>query len=227
MKMWHSFRGQRSQDYPPGPIPDALIQEETFIFLGKQRPANSIDVGLILDDFDRLLPLYEFVEDKEASFPLPIPESQRNKDFTFSPGNKARASDITINRTAQTIEKKHQHNILQAALYEHLNSLYAGNVSGEQPTTDGTSIDIAVKEGDVFTYYEIKTALSARECIRQALGQLLEYAYWPKAIPAIRLVVVGNPPLDKDAKIYIETLRAKFSIPIEYRQFDEESGRLM
>ena len=108
---------------------------------------------------------------------MAVPSGQRDKEFDFSPGNKARVVDITINRTAQTIEKKHQHNILQAALYRHLDSIHTDDVSGEQKTVDGTCIDIAVREGDALTYYEIKTALSARECIRQALGQLLEYAY--------------------------------------------------
>lgn len=227
MEMWHFQKGQRSHNYPLGAIPDALIQEGNFIFLGKKQPADAIDVDVILEGFDRLLPLYEFVEDKEASFPLSVPSIERSKAFVFSPGNKARAVDITINRTAQTIEKKHQHNILQSAIYEHLNAMYVDKVSGEQRTVDGTCIDIVVEEGDALTYYEIKTALSARECIRQALGQLLEYAYWPKATPAHRLVVVGKPPLDKDAKAYLSTLNDNFSIPIEYQQFDEDLGCLV
>jgi len=227
MEMWHFQKGQRSHGYPIGAIPDALIQEGNFILLGKKQPVNAIDVGLILDDFDALLPLYEFVEDKTASFPLSVPSDQRAAAFVFSPGNKARAVEITINRTAQTIEKKHQHNILQSAIYEHLDALHRDNVSGEQRTVDGTCIDIVVRDGEAFTYYEIKTALSARECIRQALGQLLEYAYWPKATSAHRLVVVGKPPLDKEAKAYLATLNDKFSIPIEYQQFDEDLACLV
>jgi hypothetical protein len=40
------------------------------------------------------------------------------------------------------------------------------------------------------------------------------------------LVIVGEPVYDADAKTYIRKLRKEFSLPIEYQQFDVESGRL-
>ena len=86
---------------------------------------------------------------------------------------------------------------------------------------------MAVRQGDEYTYYEIKTGLSAQSCIREALGQLLEYSYWPGAQSATRLVIIGEPPLDKHAKTYLETLQKEFSLPMEYRQFDMNSSRLV
>lgn len=60
-----------------------------------------------------------------------------------------------------------------------------------------------------------------------AARELLEYSYWPGAQSAARLVIVGEPPLDKDAKAYLKSLRTKFSLPMEYRQFDMTSRRLV
>jgi hypothetical protein len=100
-------------------------------------------------------------------------------------------------------------------------------VSGEQLTANGTYIDVAVREGNEYIYYEIKTGLSAQSCIREAIGQLLEYSYWPGAQSATRLVIVGEPQFDEHAKAYLETLKKKFSLPLEYRQFDMNLGLLL
>jgi hypothetical protein len=197
LEMWNWSDGSRSNNYPVAPIPDSQVKDQTFIFIGRLQPTNAIYVGVILDDFDRLQPLYEFVEGT-ATFPPQAPESQR-KGFVWSPGNKARVTGTTFERSAQTVEKSLRHNQIQPALFEHLKSIYGDSVSGEQLTADGTFIDVAVRQGGEYTYYEIKTGLSAQSCIREALGQLLEYSYWPGAQPATRLVIVGEPPLDKNA----------------------------
>jgi hypothetical protein len=222
--MWHWSAGDRSNNYPVASIPDSQVKAGTFIFIGKSQPANAIHVGVVLDDFDRLLPLYEFVEGTTA-FPAQAPQSER-KGFVWSPGNKARMIATSFDRPAQTVEKSLRHNQLQAALFEHLKSIHGNGVSGEQITADGTYVDVAVCQGGEYTYYEIKTGLSAQSCIREALGQLLEYSHWPGAQPAARLFIVGEPPLDDDARVYLETLRKRYSLPLEYQQFDMKSGRL-
>lgn len=224
-EMWNWSDDTRSDNYPVAPIPDSQVKEGIFIFVGKLQPANAIHVGMILDDFDRLLPLYEFAEGT-APFPAQAPESQRN-GFIWSPGNKVRAAATTFERPAQTVDKSLRHNQIQCALFVHLKSLYGDSVSGEQLTADGTYIDVAVRQHGEYIYYEIKTGLSAQSCIREALGQLLEYSYWPGAERATLLIIVGEPPFDKGAKAYVETLRQQFSLPLEYRQFNMNSSRLV
>jgi hypothetical protein len=61
-EMWHWFDRERSNNYPVASIPDSQVKAGTFIFIGRPQPANAIHVGMILEDFDRLVPLYEFVE---------------------------------------------------------------------------------------------------------------------------------------------------------------------
>jgi len=136
LEMWNWSVGSRSDNYPVAPIPDSQVKVRTFIFIGRLQPANAIHVGMILDDFDTLLPLYEFVEGT-AAFPAQAPEGQR-KGFIWSPGNKARATGLTFQRSAQTVEKSLRHNQIQPALFEYLKSIYGDSVSGEQPTSDGT-----------------------------------------------------------------------------------------
>jgi hypothetical protein len=63
MKMWHwSRKAGRSPLYTPSVIPAEHCVEGFFIFLGKLQRFPNIDFEAILNDFDRLLPLYKYVE---------------------------------------------------------------------------------------------------------------------------------------------------------------------
>jgi hypothetical protein len=94
-EMWNWSDRVRSENYPVAPIPDSQVEAGSFIFIGRLQPTDAINLSLILDDFDRLLPLYEFVEGT-ATFPPQAPESQR-KGFVWSPGNKARVTGRSSN----------------------------------------------------------------------------------------------------------------------------------
>jgi hypothetical protein len=221
--MWHWLGDVRSENYPVAAIPDKLVRKGMFIFIGAVQPDDEVDVDWILDDFDRLLPLYQYVEGKE-SFPKLSPGK---RSFIWTPGNKARAPRTAYERSSATVDKSLRHNIVQAALFDYLESIHGrGNTSGEQNSGNGTSVDVAVKDREIYTYYELKTGLSAQSCIREAIGQLMEYSFWPGAQRAAKLVVVGEPAYDSEAKAYIKKLRMDFSLPIEYQQFDMKSGRL-
>ena len=177
----------------PAPIPDSLIKEaDVFIMLGATCGVDAVSVARVLDDFDRLPPLYEFVEEETN---LATGPAGRGGNFEWLPGNKPRAAGFSYNRPEENIDVAQRHNTLQEALFPHLEGMHGrDNVSGEQDRGDGTFIDVAVKKDSRYTYYEVGTGLSARSCIREAFGQLMEYAYWPPVGPDIeRLVIVGEP----------------------------------
>jgi hypothetical protein len=215
--MWHWDDG-RTPNFPVSTIPNEAIHQGNFIFIGALQPADRVSIDWTLDDFDRLLPLYQYVESQE---PLPRVREKARKGFIWSPGNKARAARTTYERNAAAINKNLRHNTIQDALFNHLEALYGkDDTSGEQDCGNHTLVDVAVRDGEDYTYYELRTAPTAQLCIREAIGQLLEYSYWPGAQQATRLVVVGEPPCDKETAAYIRKLQRQFSLPIEYRQFD-------
>ena len=57
-----------------------------------------------------------------------------------------------------------------------------------------------------------------RLALRHAIGQLLEYTYWPAPARPKRLVVVTDRPLDAQAAAYLCTLEAETGLAIGYRQ---------
>jgi hypothetical protein len=108
---------------------------------------------------------------------------------------------------------------LQAKLYKSLSAKYGrANVGTEIQSGAGTRIDLVLKRGGAFWFYEIKTSSSPRECIREAIGQLLEYSNWRNPKLVTRLIVVGEHPLDSDASEYLKQLRESYSLPIHYEQ---------
>ena len=80
-------------------------------------------------------------------------------------------------------------------------------------------VDLAAQTKDKqIIFFEIKTVPDARLCIRQALGQLMEYSYFPNTNHAQKLVVVGIGKRTKDIETYIKNLNKSFNIPIDYLQ---------
>jgi hypothetical protein len=215
-RMWHFVQKHRSEMQPPAPISPALAQEGVFIYLGTL--SSRLDIERILSDFDRLLPLYVFVEGAGDDRPA----LTRPSGFRFSPGCGTAASFTTATVTERTLDIDLRHNVLKRALHDFFSEQDgAPNVGSENPTGIDfqTRIDVVRRLPTGFWFYEIKTALSARACIREALGQLLEYSIWPGAQQAERLVVVGEPVFDEQARAFLGRLRELFGLPIDYQQF--------
>lgn len=80
-------------------------------------------------------------------------------------------------------------------------------------------VDLAAQTKDKqIIFFEIKTHPNARLCIRQALGQLMEYSYFPNTNHAQKLIVVGIGEKTQDVQEYIDYLNDNFRIPINYQQ---------
>lgn len=215
MRMWHYY-GQRSLDYMPASIPPELITNGVFLFLGKRQPLERLDYEAILNCLDRLLPLYKYIEGGGALPPIPTITAV---PFEFRAGPAPRTPSARASLAERELDINLRHNVLEEALYHRLADEYgAKNMRAEQPSGAGTIIDVVVRHKGKFHFYEIKNAQSPRACLRQALGQLLEYAFWPGAQVATRLVVVGEAALDEEGTEYLGTLKRRFSVPVEYEQ---------
>ncbi len=215
MMLWNYRNGIRSQNQPPAPIPDPWVRVNVFICLGKLQHVEEVDYDEILSDFDRLLPLYEFVEGS-AAFPA---VSTSEAGFRFRAGCRLKPTRTGKTQAERQLDVTLRHNELQSALYELLSSEYGpDSVGTEIPSGSAARVDVVLRLPETYWFYEIKTAGSARACIREALAQLLEYSYWPGAPGAERLVIVGEPELDSEAAAYIVFLRTQFGLPVDYQQ---------
>ena len=207
----------RSRNRAPQRVAEYLYRPGTFVFVGRQAPFEAFDPERVLRDFDILLPVYEFVEFEPDGAP---PALYAQRGFVFEPDRAApenRARATTVTRKPGVSEVSLRHGVLQDALKSELER--EGAVARiENRDGRGGYIDlVALRDGE-YEFYEIKTDATARLAIRHAIGQLLEYAYWPAPARPKRLVVVAEQPLDAEAADYLRTLEAETGLAIGYRQ---------
>jgi hypothetical protein len=153
------------------------------------------------------------VEDEGAEF-----------EFHFQSGHNPKKEGEVEHKTRKERAKARMlHNEIQTALYNYLALIHGKENVG----TENCGVDVVVKLEDGCVFYEIKTDNSVVACIRQAIGQLLEYAYWPDKENAKRLVIVSQNGLTAKTKLYLEHLRTRFGMPIYYEQFDVNAHELV
>lgn len=144
-------------------------------------------------------------------------------------GNDKGVSATSYIREETTVQISYLHKEISEKLVKLLRKKYGkDNVTPEHPAGYGDNrIDIVVKTAQGLIFYEIKTYPSVRNSIRQAFGQIVEYAMWTEGTRAAEMVIVTQPTLEiNEVKKYMSHLRAQFHIPIYYQSFDVEKCEL-
>lgn len=121
---------------------------------------------------------------------------------------------------ATTVDLAHRR--LQLRLYRWL----CGRHGRAAVRMEFECVDLRVTLPDGATFYEIKMETSAKKCIREAIGQLIEYSTYVDAAKAKTWVVVGDPAPNVHERAYLSHLRKTFNLPLYYAQFDWETGAL-
>ena len=213
--MWHYYCSDRSNISNVQEIDESLIKEHTFIFIGTI--IQRIDYDFILQTFDDLLELYIFVENDSLVDNDEIIHKPDNS-FVFNPSRKGLVTQRSYSSIEKAISVDVRHSILQQKLYTDLVLMHGSSKVSLENSVNGKSIDIVLKIDSGYWFYEIKTNSSAKECIRAAMGQVMEYAFWPGITNAEKLIIAGEFPIDDKTNNYLKYIRNKFSLPIEYLQ---------
>ncbi|HUI91139.1 MAG TPA: hypothetical protein VLX68_02725 [Chitinivibrionales bacterium] len=216
-QMWSHYGNERSNIGPVKEITEDLLKLHTFIFIGKLVDEKKIDLRQILQTYDELLKPYVFVEKVDNS---EIIEFEQNEDgeFSFEVKKRKLPKNREYTLESKSINLSVRHTLVQEKLMEILCKKFGyENVSAEHQI-GGKKIDIVLKDGNKYVFYEIKMNGSAKACIRDAIGQLMEYAYWPNKQNADSLVVVGEEEIDSKTEVYLKHLNNKYNLPIQYEQ---------
>jgi len=215
-RMWHWQKG-RSDIYSVKEISANLLTSDTFIFIGKLNVGDGINYTEILKTFDELLTPYIYVEKCSASGIIES-EWQEAEEFEFRSGKR----NLVYKRTHSTKEKfadlDVRHSLIQEKLAAKLVAEYGEDNVSIENTCFGKSIDVVLRQGTEYTFYEVKTCGSAKACIREALGQIMEYAYWPGRCHAAKIVIVGEHDVDSRTQSYLNYLKSEFRLPIGYEK---------
>lgn len=164
-------------------------------------------------------------------FEVSSTDTDDNFNFTTSTengdGDNNPKSKIHI-RQPKAIEIIYLHRAISNSLTKLLRQNHGkNNVTREHPAGYGANkIDIVVKKEKHLTFYEIKTYNSLKTSVREALGQLMEYGFYPNKRKAYELIIVTQLPANAQTKTYFGHLRQLFNIPIYYQSYNLETETL-
>lgn len=222
LRLW-TWRGStRGPSRPLGPIRPDEARHGVFVFAGWLGPRVPTEADLpgILRNLDRLMPLYESVlrAGTASSVGTGSVPSPPVGGTTMSKGK----TRTVVQQPARLVDVSLRHREIQKALHDEMVRQHGPDaVRHEHPTVLGGRVDLrVVEDGTRIVYYEVKTAATARGCIREALGQLLEYAHWPGAEPVHELVVASDRPLDADASAWLAELGERYGLALRYYEVE-------
>jgi hypothetical protein len=112
---------------------------------------------------------------------------------------------------------------LQRRLMELLQEQFGKNNVKREGGFGPAPFDLVVRNGQRTILIEMKAYADARRVIREALGQILEYAFlYPnksKRMENVDLFIVAPAPLSEAVLNYMNLLRTRFAIPVRYCSF--------
>lgn len=197
-------------------ITEDEIEAHNFIFMGKFSSLDSIDIAEILDCFQNLLQLYCFVEAASDESRRLVQPMKSDLPFTFQERLSIGEGSTSRDSARKSITVTLRSNQIKQRLSEILKSAAAGKLGDEIPSGSGGRIDlVCLLPSGEHDFYEIKPSTLARHAIREALPQLLEYAYRQGGHGARRLIVASQAPLDSVSGDFLEALRER-GLPIHY-----------
>ncbi len=219
-KMWN-WNKDRSSISEVKPISLNLVKDGVFIFIGKIMPLDKIDIDEILKTFDDLLEIYLEVESDSNSKNIVLPKNANIEYFVFNNVKRNLPKSTNYTSIERQINVEARHTYIQEKLIAELTKLFGEHAVAAENYIGNKKIDVVLKLNDKdFIFYEIKTANSARACVRQAIGQLLEYSYFNCNKNACKIVVVGEYKIDVETKKYLKYLEKEFNLPIDYKSVE-------
>lgn len=81
-------------------------------------------------------------------------------------------------------------------------------------------VDLTLNYNDTITLYEVKSDAYAATCIRQALGQIIQYAHRLDPNKKVKLYIVGQYPLKENEKPYLDYIKTNFMVDLDYMNID-------
>ncbi|HCH44369.1 MAG TPA: hypothetical protein DEV63_08135, partial [Algoriphagus sp.] len=205
---------------------------EDILFNIRFKPENALiyDNSIEVEIGDASIPStrYNLLNFKE----LPSELAEVLEDDEFGPSSEnykaPKLADSSKRISGPKIsEIPHIHYRITEELFKYLKKNGFENVEYERRIMGSSKVDMIGWKGKKATFFEIKTYPNAKACIREALGQVLEYAMYPADFRADKLVIVSqNKTLPSD-QAYIKHLRKSLNLKLEYWAFDYEKKALL
>lgn len=167
------------------------------------------------ENFNKVFGWYNDTPLKGSS--LDIVNSEDDESETIE-GNYNEKSEISFERSATaSIKVNLIHNRIQNRFVKYL----IENYPEDKPTGERQRIDAKRETQKEIFIYEIKPFESVYACIREGIGQLLDYSHKLKSKKVKRIIIVGPNEPEKYDLDFITSIRTVLQIPFGYISFNE------
>ncbi|WP_421894159.1 hypothetical protein [Marinoscillum sp.] len=149
--------------------------------------------------------------------------------LVFQSGKAKTTGDYTKNISGGKKKVNRSHSQITDDLYEYLKNVKGyspDDLSAERTRVGGAIIDFVTREKSGLRLFEAKTSSTALRNIRQALGQLFEYAFLDENAQIAGLVIVGPAELTNVESNYLNKLKKILDVQLEYWAYDRNAKQL-
>lgn len=148
--------------------------------------------------------------------------------FNFNEGEAETSGRYQRTTSAATTTVNRLHDQMLKDLKAYLASRKAYDLLSIDKTWFGNNkADVVAKHGDKsYSIFEVKTSSNIRRNIREALGQLVDYACWYDNIKIKQLIIVSPEPLVGEEHAYFKRVKSQFATPVAYWYYDREKLKI-
>ena len=153
----------------------------------------------------------------------------KNPKMNFESGNGTGSNSYSQNVSGGKRIVNRTHADITNDLHDYLrNSKDYKNfeISTEKTRICNNLVDCAAKNKNKYVLFEVKTANSVLACIRQALGQIIEYALLDTSLDIKKLIIIGPTIPSENDLIYFQNLKEKLKLPLQYWSYSFEEKKL-
>jgi hypothetical protein len=153
----------------------------------------------------------------------------KDPKMKFDSGNGTGSNSYSQNVGGGKRNVKRTHADITNDLHDYLTQSIeykSFDISTEKTRICNNLVDCAAKNQNNYILFEVKTANSVLACIRQALGQIIEYALLDTSLDIKKLIIIGPViPSENDLK-YFQNLKEKLKLPLQYWSYSFEEENL-
>ncbi|QIE58801.1 hypothetical protein G5B37_04260 [Rasiella rasia] len=196
-------------------VDDAVIYQEPILLDEDAIKIHRFIPRVIDDDLETLVEIVDAeIKDPKMKFETGNGTGSNSYAQNVSGGKR------NVNRTHADITNDLHAYLTQSKEYKGF------EISTEKTRICNNLVDCAAKHKDKYILFEVKTANSVLACIRQALGQIIEYALLDTSLEFKQLIIIGPATPTEFDLTYFQNLKDKLKLPLKYWSYSSEEKTL-
>lgn len=176
---------------------------------------------------DRFIPRY--IDDDLENLVDAVDAEIKDPKMKFETGNGTGSNSYSQNVSGgkRNVNRTHSDITNDLHIFLEQSSDYKDfQISTEKTKISNNLVDCVARKQEDYILFEVKTVNSVLGCIRQALGQIIEYALLDTSLIVKKLIIIGPASPNQNDLVYLQNLKDKLKLPLQYWSYSFEEDDL-